>query len=455
MPFPPRKLLSLAAALALVLAFPLARAQDVTIVVPDDGTAVLYSHDAAPDAVLALDPASAPEAVSLLLSSAASMMPEAAANEGEEVEAAVASLFAAAAADSAVEQSTTEEEAMVEATVSMLQAALGDTEPESAVSLESANAAEVAAAAAADDDDAAAAVAGEPAPEAVAAAAPSPAVAVVPTAQLVCPPTCPSGTRCRQGGRGVCEPFSAFDCAGGKCAPSPSAAAPPTPPPSTAPAVCGTKCTDVAPTPNWSCAQQRSFGACEQGWMAEGGFCQITCGRCPAECYDCRSMCLDRAPDGNGCAAQAGWGKCGETWMAGCMRSCGKCPAKCYSKAAASSDGVAAGGAEVVSLVSVSASTRLLIKAKSAPSPSPSFELGPVSAPFGALSEVAAGPQGAPEVSSSFPAVPAAASSSSPSSSAAEAEAISDGDASEVSAAIERMMASTQGTMAAESAFEA
>ena len=430
MPFPPRKLLSLAAALALVLAFPLARAQDVTIVVPDDGTAVLYSHDAAPDAVLALDPASAPEAVSLLLSSAASMMPEAAANEGEEVEAAVASLFAAAAADSAVEQSTTEEEAMVEATVSMLQAALGDTEPESAVSLESANAAEVAAAAAA-------------------------AVAVVPTAQLVCPPTCPSGTRCRQGGRGVCEPFSAFDCAGGKCAPSPSAAAPPPPPPSTAPAVCGTKCTDVAPTPNWSCAQQRSFFACEQGWMAEGGFCQITCGRCPAECYDCRSMCLDRAPDGNGCAAQAGWGKCGETWMAGCMRSCGKCPAKCYSKAAASSDGVAAGGAEVVSLISVSASTRLPKKAKTAPSPSPSFELGPVSAPFGALSEVAAGPQGAPEVSSSFPAVPAAASSSSPSSSAAEAEAISDGDASEVSAAIERMMASTQGTMAAESAFEA
>ena len=42
------KLPSLAAALALVLALSLARAEDVTIVVPDDGSAVLYSHDAAP-----------------------------------------------------------------------------------------------------------------------------------------------------------------------------------------------------------------------------------------------------------------------------------------------------------------------------------------------------------------------------------------------------------------------
>ena len=31
----------------------------------------------------------------------------------------------------------------------------------------------------------------------------------------------------------------------------------------------------------------------------------------PLECYDCNSMCLDNAPDRNGCAAQAGWGKCG------------------------------------------------------------------------------------------------------------------------------------------------
>ena len=151
--------------------------------------------------------------------------------------------------------------------------------------------------------------------------------------------------------------------------------------------------------------------------------------------------------------------------MAGCMRSCGKCPAKCYSKAA-SSDSVSAGGAEFVSFVSVSSSTGLPKKAKTAPSPSssPSFELGPVSAPFGSLSEVAAGPQGAPEVStfSPFPAAPVspmssmAAAAPSPSSSlAAEeaaAEAIFD---DEVSAAIERMVASTEGTSAAESAFEA
>ena len=298
MPFPSsRKLLSLAAALALVLAaFPLAaRAQqgDVTILVPDDGSAVLYSHDAAPEAVLALDPATAPEAVSLLLSS--SSMPEAAADD--EIEAALAPLIADAAASAAAEEvsMTTEEEAMVEATVSMLQAALGDAEMDSSSS-ETANDAEVIA------------VAGQPAPRAV-AAAPSPAV--VPTgAQLVCPPTCPAGTRCRQGSRGICEPFSAFDCSNGACSPSPSVSPPSTPTSTTTPPVCQAKCTDVAPTPNWSCAQQMSFGACEQGWMTEGNFCQITCGRCPSACYDCGSMCLDKAVGGSSCAAQAGWGKC-------------------------------------------------------------------------------------------------------------------------------------------------
>ena len=144
------------------------------------------------------------------------------------------------------------------------------------------------------------------------------------------------------------------------------------------------------------------------------------------------------------------------------MRSCGKCPAKCYSKAA-SSDGVPSGGAEFVSFVSVSPSTHLPKKAsasaKTAPSPSPSFELGPVSAPFGAISEVAAGPQGAPEVSFSLPAAPAVVSSSaSSSSSSAEAEveaASEDEEAADVSAAIERMMASAEGTSAAEVAFEA
>ena len=149
--------------------------------------------------------------------------------------------------------------------------------------------------------------------------------------------------------------------------------------------------------------------------------------------------------------------------MAGCMRSCGKCPAKCYSKAA-TSDGVPAGGAEFLSFVSVSPSTHLPKKSssppvggKAAPSPSPSFMLGPVSAPFGAISEVAAGPEGAPEVGSTFPAAPAVSASSSSSSSAAdEVETASEDEyAAEVSAALERMMASAEGTSAAEIAFEA
>ena len=89
------KLPSLAAALALVLALSLARAEDVTIVVPDDGSAVLYSHDAAPDAVLALDPTTAPQAVSMLLSSSAAAMLQAASDE-DDVEAVVAPVAAAA-----------------------------------------------------------------------------------------------------------------------------------------------------------------------------------------------------------------------------------------------------------------------------------------------------------------------------------------------------------------------
>lgn len=151
--------------------------------------------------------------------------------------------------------------------------------------------------------------------------------------------------------------------------------------------------------------------------------------------------------------------------MAGCMRSCGKCPAKCYSKAA-SSDGVEPGGAEFVSFVSVSSSTRLPRKAaatKAAPAPSPYFELGPVSAPFGALSEVAAGPEGAPEVRGASTTTMMTSSSSPPLSSSSDAEAeaaaaaasSSSEEEDDVASAIERMIMSAEGDTASESAFEA
>ena len=298
------------AALSLALSAPnysLVRAQDVvTIVVPDGkGAPVLYSQASAPESVLALDPETAPQAVSMLLQ----LLPEV-----SEIDAAAAAQPVAAAVASPSDDSsspimvtTTEEEAMVEATVSMLEAALADSDEMDAAAMQMASSSSSLESATTTTAESAA-VEGSPAPLLL-ASAPSP-IAVAPAAQLVCPPTCPAGTRCRQGGRGICEPFSAFDCAGGKCAPAPSTP-PPTTTPTTTPAVCKSKCTDVAPTPNWSCAQQRSFGACEQGWMSEGNYCQITCGRCPIECYDCSTMCLDKAPDGNGCAAQAGWGKCG------------------------------------------------------------------------------------------------------------------------------------------------
>jgi hypothetical protein len=44
-------------------------------------------------------------------------------------------------------------------------------------------------------------------------------------------------------------------------------------------AVAGSSCSDKD-TPGYTCAQQKSFGACSASWMTQGGFCARTCGRC-------------------------------------------------------------------------------------------------------------------------------------------------------------------------------
>ena len=41
----------------------------------------------------------------------------------------------------------------------------------------------------------------------------------------------------------------------------------------------GASCSDKD-TPGYTCAQQKSFGACSASWMTQGGFCAWTCGRC-------------------------------------------------------------------------------------------------------------------------------------------------------------------------------
>ena len=47
------------------------------------------------------------------------------------------------------------------------------------------------------------------------------------------------------------------------------------------PAAPASACVDKE-TPGYSCAQQKQWGQCGQGWMAQGGYCAKTCGRCTA-----------------------------------------------------------------------------------------------------------------------------------------------------------------------------
>lgn len=41
-------------------------------------------------------------------------------------------------------------------------------------------------------------------------------------------------------------------------------------------------CADNPPMVQYSCAQQRAFGACSQPWMTANAWCAATCGRCGA-----------------------------------------------------------------------------------------------------------------------------------------------------------------------------
>ena len=61
---------------------------------------------------------------------------------------------------------------------------------------------------------------------------------------------------------------------GGYCRATCSGASSPSPPP---PPAGG--CADIAP-PSYTCAQQKEWGKCGEGWMVGGGFCAATCGRC-------------------------------------------------------------------------------------------------------------------------------------------------------------------------------
>lgn len=67
------------------------------------------------------------------------------------------------------------------------------------------------------------------------------------------------------------------------------------------------------PADGTTCAQKKLWGQCSQSWMAQAGWCALTCGRCsqPAASQGpASSGCTDVAPPGGfSCAQQKAWGK--------------------------------------------------------------------------------------------------------------------------------------------------
>ncbi|KAG2483425.1 hypothetical protein HYH03_017681 [Edaphochlamys debaryana] len=104
-------------------------------------------------------------------------------------------------------------------------------------------------------------------------------------------------------------------CSSSGTSPSPSRSPSPSP---------AASCGDVAPPGGNTCAQQASWGRCNDGFMLPFGFCAATCRRCSggANCYDVEP------PGGYSCAQQAAWGKCGDSFMmlqGYCATTCGRC----------------------------------------------------------------------------------------------------------------------------------
>jgi hypothetical protein len=40
------------------------------------------------------------------------------------------------------------------------------------------------------------------------------------------------------------------------------------------------ECTDKVPGTQYTCAQQKKFGKCQESWMLKGNYCGATCGHC-------------------------------------------------------------------------------------------------------------------------------------------------------------------------------
>ena len=83
-------------------------------------------------------------------------------------------------------------------------------------------------------------------------------------------------------------------------------------------------CQDIPPPgSSYTCREQAGFGKCGRSWMQ--GFCLESCGQCSASIS---GTCYDLPPPGSSysCEQQQQWGKCGRYWMQGyCNKSCNRC----------------------------------------------------------------------------------------------------------------------------------
>ncbi|GAB4815402.1 hypothetical protein N2152v2_002448 [Parachlorella kessleri] len=116
-------------------------------------------------------------------------------------------------------------------------------------------------------------------------------------------------------------------------APSPSPAAAPTAgPPCT--------CSDVNPN-QYLCEDEARWGKCRNDYITKTtpdlpeGFCQLSCGRCPCD-YVTKNKCTDVPPTPwYTCKQQKAWGKCNDAFMfadpkhveGSCQVTCGRCKA--------------------------------------------------------------------------------------------------------------------------------
>lgn len=82
-------------------------------------------------------------------------------------------------------------------------------------------------------------------------------------------------------------------------------------------------CVDVAPDSNYTCAEQKQFGKCNETFIFRDAYCLRSCDRCGESCYDALPW------DGFECT----WDNCNSTHVLEgpfCLKTCKRCTTAAY-----------------------------------------------------------------------------------------------------------------------------